>query len=213
MNLFCPWLVVVSRFIILMRKRGSTLKNKGLIATLIGVAIVVIYGVSSYNSFVSAEENVDNKFSQVDNQLKRRSDLIPNLVETVKGYAKHEQEAIDSVTQARAQLAGAKTPEDKADADQQLSGALNRLLVVVEKYPDLKANENFRSLMDSLEGTENRLAVARKDYNDEVAKYNKSVKRFPKNMLARTFGFDKKPYFEVTNEEKEAPKVDFGSDK
>lgn len=204
-----------------MKKRGSTLKNKGLIATLIGIAIVVIlglgivviYGVSSYNSLVSAQEDVDNKFSQIDNQLKRRSDLIPNLVETVKGYAKHEQEAIDSVTQARAQLAGAKTPEDKADANQQLSGALNRLLVVVEKYPDLKANENFRSLMDSLEGTENRLAVARKDYNDEVAKYNKSVKRFPKSMLAGTFGFEKKPYFEVTNEEKEAPKVDFGSDK
>ncbi len=204
-----------------MKKRGSTLKNKGLIATLIGIAIVVIlglgivviYGVSSYNSLVSAEEDVDNKFSQIDNQLKRRADLIPNLVETVKGYAKHEQEAIDSVTQARAQLAGAKTPEDKADANQQLSGALNRLLVVVEKYPDLKANENFRSLMDSLEGTENRLAVARKDYNDEVAKYNKSVKRFPKSMLAGTFGFEKKPYFEVTNEEKEAPKVDFGSDK
>ncbi|MCF8887147.1 LemA family protein [Priestia megaterium] len=197
------------------------MKNKGLIATLIGIAIVVIlglgivviYGVSSYNSLVSAQEDVDNKFSQIDNQLKRRSDLIPNLVETVKGYAKHEQEAIDSVTQARAQLAGAKTPEDKADANQQLSGALNRLLVVVEKYPDLKANENFRSLMDSLEGTENRLAVARKDYNDEVAKYNKSVKRFPKSMLAGTFGFEKKPYFEVTNEEKEAPKVDFGSDK
>ncbi|MED4254861.1 LemA family protein [Priestia megaterium] len=197
------------------------MKNKGLIATLIGIAIVVIlglgivviYGVSSYNSLVSAQEDVDNKFSQIDNQLKRRSDLIPNLVETVKGYAKHEQEAIDSVTQARAQLAGAKTPEDKADANQQLSGALNRLLVVVEKYPDLKANENFRSLMDSLEGTENRLAVARKDYNDEVAKYNKSVKRFPKSMLAGTFGFEKKPYFEVTNEEKETPKVDFGSDK
>ncbi|CAH0165575.1 MULTISPECIES: LemA family protein [Priestia] len=197
------------------------MKNKGLIATLIGIAIVVIlglgivviYGVSSYNSLVSAQEDVDNKFSQIDNQLKRRSDLIPNLVETVKGYAKHEQEAIDSVTQARAQLAGAKTPEDKADANQQLSGALNRLLVVVEKYPDLKANENFRSLMDSLEGTENRLAVARKDYNDEVAKYNKSVKRFPKSMLAGMFGFEKKPYFEVTNEEKEAPKVDFGSDK
>lgn len=204
-----------------MKKRGSILKNKGLIATLIGIAIVVIlglgivviYGVSSYNSLVSAQEDVDNKFSQIDNQLKRRSDLIPNLVETVKGYAKHEQEAIDSVTQARAQLAGAKTPEDKADANQQLSGALNRLLVVVEKYPDLKANENFRSLMDSLEGTENRLAVARKDYNDEVAKYNKSVKRFPKSMLAGMFGFEKKPYFEVTNEEKEAPKVDFGSDK
>ncbi len=204
-----------------MKKRGSILKNKGLIATLIGIAIVVIlglgivviYGVSSYNSLVTAQEDVDNKFSQIDNQLKRRSDLIPNLVETVKGYAKHEKEAIDSVTQARAQLAGAKTPEDKADANQQLSGALNRLLVVVEKYPDLKANENFRSLMDSLEGTENRLAVARKDYNDEVAKYNKSVKRFPKSMLAGTFGFEKKPYFEVTNEEKEAPKVDFGSDK
>ncbi len=191
MNLFCPWLVLVSRVIILMKKRGSTLKNKGLIATIIVLVLVVIYGVSSYNSLVSAEEDVDNKFSQIDNQLKRRSDLIPNLVETVKGYAKHEQEAIDSVTQARAQLAGAKTPEDKADANQQLSGALNRLLVVVEKYPDLKANENFRSLMDSLEGTENRLAVARKDYNDEVAKYNKSVKRFPKSMLAGTFGFEK----------------------
>lgn len=196
-----------------MKKRGSTLKNKGLIATIIVLVLVVIYGVSSYNSLVSAEEDVDNKFSQIDNQLKRRADLIPNLVETVKGYAKHEQEAIDSVTQARTQLAGAKTLEDKADANQQLSGALSRLLVVVEKYPDLKANENFRSLMDSLEGTENRLAVARKDYNDEVAKYNKSVKRFPKSMLAGTFGFEKKPYFEVTNEEKEAPKVDFGSDK
>lgn len=196
-----------------MKKRGSTLKNKGLIATIIVLVLVVIYGVSSYNSLVSAEEDVDNKFSQIDNQLKRRADLIPNLVETVKGYAKHEQEAIDSVTQARAQLAGAKTPEDKADANQQLSGALSRLLVVVEKYPDLKANENFRSLMDSLEGTENRLAVARKDYNDEVAKYNKTVKRFPKSMLAGTFGFEKKPYFEVTNEEKEAPKVDFGSGK
>ncbi|WP_374941263.1 LemA family protein [Peribacillus sp. AS_2] len=187
--------------------------KKGWIIGIVVVVLLVIYGASSYNGLVSASEDVDNKWSQVDNQLKRRADLIPNLVETVKGYAAHETEAIKAVSDARAKLAGANSTEDAIDADQELSGALSRLLVVVENYPDLKANENFKGLMDSLEGTENRLTVARKDYNDEVTNYNKMIKRFPKNMMAGAFGFDAKPYFEVTDQEKETPKVDFGSGK
>ncbi|WP_433962947.1 LemA family protein [Peribacillus frigoritolerans] len=187
--------------------------KKGWIIGIVVVVLLVIYGASSYNGLVSASEDVDNKWSQVDNQLKRRADLIPNLVETVKGYASHEKEAIKAVSDARSKLAGANSTEDAIEADQELSGALSRLLVVVENYPDLKANENFKGLMDSLEGTENRLTVARKDYNDEVTNYNKMIKRFPKNMMAGAFGFDAKPYFEVTDQEKETPKVDFGSDK
>lgn len=187
--------------------------EKGWIIGIVVVVLLVIYGASSYNGLVSASEDVDNKWSQVDNQLKRRADLIPNLVETVKGYASHETEAIKAVSDARSKLAGANSTEDAIEADQELSGALSRLLVVVENYPDLKANENFKGLMDSLEGTENRLTVARKDYNDEVTNYNKMIKRFPKNMMAGAFGFDAKPYFEVTDQEKETPKVDFGSDK
>lgn len=186
------------------------MKKSGVIS-LVAAGIILVYSIGSYNGLVSKEENVDNKWSQVDNQLKRQADLIPNLVETVKGYAKHEQSAIDSVTEARAQLAGAKTPEAKAEADQELSGALSRLMVVVEKYPDLKANENYKSLMDSLEGTQNRITVARKDYNDEVSVFNKNIKKFPKNLLANLFGFDEKTYFEVDEKDKETPKVDFGS--
>lgn len=185
--------------------------KKGWIIGIIIIAIIAIYGVSSYNGLVNASEDVDNKWSQVDNQLKRRADLIPNLVETVKGYASHEQEAIQAVSDARAKLSGANTTEETIDADQELSGALSRLLVVVENYPNLKANENFRSLMDSLEGTENRLTVARKDYNDEVTQYNKSIKRFPKNIMAGAFGFDQRPYYEVSDQDRETPKVDFGS--
>ncbi|WP_456363878.1 LemA family protein [Priestia aryabhattai] len=187
------------------------MKNKKLIISVVIAGLVVVYGVTSYNGLVVAQENVNNKYSQVDNQLKRRADLIPNLVETVKGYANHEQKAIDSVTNARAQLAGAKTPKDKAEADQELSGALSRLLVVAENYPSLKADQNFKSLSDSLEGTENRLSVARKDYNDKVTEYNNKIKRFPKNIIANMFGFDKKAYFETPEKEKEIPKVDFGS--
>ncbi|MEH6938866.1 LemA family protein [Bacillus sp. JJ664] len=188
------------------------MRNKGVWIALIIVVVLIFMGVGSYNGFVSQEENVTNKMSQVDNQLKRRSDLIPNLVNTVKGYAQQEKDVIASVTEARAKLAGAQSTAEKSKADQELSGALSRLLVVVENYPELKSNENFRALMDSLEGTENRLAVARKDYNDAVTLYNQKIKKFPGVLLAGTFGFDKKEYFEVSDTDKATPEVDFNGD-
>ncbi|MET3196458.1 LemA family protein [Bacillus sp. OAE603] len=188
------------------------MRNKGVWIALIIVVVLIFMGVGSYNGFVTQEENVTNKMSQVDNQLKRRSDLIPNLVNTVKGYAQQEKDVIASVTEARAKLAGAQSTADKSKADQELSGALSRLLVVVENYPELKSNENFRALMDSLEGTENRLAIARKDYNDAVTVYNKKIKKFPGVLLAGAFGFDKKEYFEVTDTDKATPEVDFSGD-
>ncbi|MFB7139230.1 LemA family protein [Gottfriedia sp. NPDC056225] len=188
------------------------MKNKGMWIALIIVVVLVLMGVGSYNGFVTKEETVTNKMSQVDNQLKRRSDLIPNLVNTVKGYATQEKDVIASVTDARAKLAGAQTTAEKSKADQELSGALSRLLVVVENYPDLKSNQNFQALMDSLEGTENRLAVARKDYNDAVTDYNQKIKKFPGVLVAGMFGFEKKDYFEVSEKDKATPEVDFSGD-
>ncbi|WP_172372996.1 LemA family protein [Sporosarcina jiandibaonis] len=180
------------------------------------VVILVLLGVMlvpSYNKFVTLEENVDQSYAQVENQLQRRVDLIPNLVNTVKGFAEHEREVIGDISDARARLAGAQGPEEQAAANDALSGALGRLLVVVENYPDLKANENFRQLMDELAGTENRIGVARQDYNTEVATFNKRVKRFPGNLTASIFGFDEKEYFKADEAAKEVPKVDFGDDK
>lgn len=177
--------------------------------------IIIILGVCAllfipkYNSLVTAEENVDSKWAQVENQLQRRYDLIPNLVESVKGYAKHEQEVIASITEARAQLGNAQTPEQQAIANDALNGALSRLLVVVENYPNLKADANFRQLMDELAGTENRLAVAREDYNNEVQGFNKIVKRFPGNIVASMFGFEQKEYFKASAGAEKAPAVDF----
>ncbi|AVK95560.1 LemA family protein [Lysinibacillus sphaericus] len=177
--------------------------------------IIIILGVFAllfipkYNSLVTAEENVDSKWAQVENQLQRRYDLIPNLVESVKGYAKHEQEVIASITEARAQLGNAQTPEQQAIANDALNGALGRLLVVVENYPNLKADANFRQLMDELAGTENRLAVAREDYNNEVQGFNKIVKRFPGNVVAGMFGFEQKEYFKAAAGAEKAPAVDF----
>ncbi|QUW23330.1 LemA family protein [Sporosarcina sp. Marseille-Q4063] len=179
------------------------------------VVILVLLGVMlvpSYNKFVTLEENVDQSYAQVENQLQRRMDLIPNLVNTVKGFAEHEKEVIGDISDARARLAGAQGPEEQAAANDELSGALSRLLVVVENYPDLKANENFRQLMDELAGTENRIGVARQDYNNEVATFNKRVKRFPGNLTASIFGFDEKEYFKADEAAKEVPKVDFGDD-
>ncbi|ULT57524.1 LemA family protein [Neobacillus drentensis] len=187
--------------------------KKGWLVIGIVVAVIVIFGLmfmSSYNSFVNLEEDVNQSHAQIENQLQRRLDLIPNLVNTVKGYAAHEKEVIASISDARAKLAGAKTPEEEATANDQLSGALSRLLVVVENYPNLKADQQFTQLMDELAGTENRIAVARKDYNEQVAKFNKKVKRFPGSIIAGIGGFDQKEYFKAAPQAQEAPKVDFG---
>lgn len=190
--------------------------KKGLGPIIVIVGIIVVFAViftSSYNKFVNLEENVDQSYAQVENQLQRRLDLIPNLVNTVKGYASHEKEVLTQISEARAKLAGASGPEEQAAADSELSSALSRLLVVVENYPDLKANQNFTQLMDELAGTENRIAVARQDYNTVVADYNKQTKRFPGRLVASMFGFDEKEYFKADAAANEAPEVDFGDDK
>ncbi|MFK5707767.1 LemA family protein [Lysinibacillus boronitolerans] len=173
------------------------------------LVVIALLFIPKYNSLVTAEENVDSKWAQVENQLQRRYDLIPNLVESVKGYASHEQEVIANITQARAQMGSARTPEEQAVANDALTGALSRLLVVVENYPNLKADANFRQLMDELAGTENRLAVAREDYNNEVQQFNKHVKRFPGNLMAGMFGFEQKEYFKAAAGADKAPSIDF----
>jgi len=173
------------------------------------LVVIALLFIPKYNSLVTAEENVDSKWAQVENQLQRRYDLIPNLVESVKGYANHEQEVIANITEARAQMGSASSPEEQAVANDALTGALSRLLVVVENYPNLKADANFRQLMDELAGMENRLAVAREDYNNEVQQFNKNVKRFPGNLMAGMFGFEQKEYFKATAGADKAPSIDF----
>ena len=185
--------------------------KKSSIVGLVVIAIIIIIAiiVSSYNGIVAKAEEVDNKFSIIDTQLQRRADLIPNLVNTVKGYAKQEQEIINSVTEARAKLAGATTVADKAKADDELTSALNRLMVVVENYPDLKSSQNFIQLSDELAGTENRIATARRDYNEAVKEYNLKIKKFPTNLMAGMFGYEQREYFEASEQSKEAPNVNF----
>jgi len=182
---------------------------KGWMIAVVVVVLLVVMGVSGYNGLVQMNENVNGKWAQVENQLQRRADLIPNLVTTVKGYAAHEQQAIQAVADARAKLAGAQGPAAKGQADAELGGALSRLLVISENYPNLKADQNFRGLMDELAGTENRIAVARKDYNDAVQGYNAKIQSFPTVIYARILGFGQKEYFKAAEGAKEVPKVQF----
>jgi LemA protein len=174
------------------------------------VLLALMLSGCSYNTFVSQEEAIKSQWAQVENQLQRRSDLIPNLVESVKGYAAHESGVFEAVAASRAKLAGAKTPADTIAAANEQSSALARLLLVVENYPQLKANESFNRLMDELSGTENRIAVERMRYNERVQEYNTKRRAFPSNVTAGMFGFKEYPYFQVPAEAKTAPKVDFG---
>ena len=182
------------------------------------IAIIALWGVKSYNEFVTAEENVETAWSQVENQYQRRSDLIPNLVNTVKGYAAHEQTTLEQVIAARAQATAIKLDAAQMTADQiqafndaqgQLSMALGRLMAVSEAYPDLKANQNFLELQAQLEGTENRITVARNTFNEQAKAYNVLIRRFPKSIIAQQFGFEKKPYFEAETGAEKAPTVEF----
>jgi len=190
--------------------------SKGVRNLLIALVVVVIlfggaysFFKGTYNRFVTMNEQVKASWSQVENQLQRRYDLIPNLVETVKGYAAFEKDVLIQVTNARASVGGAKTIPDQINANNQLSGALSRLLVVVEKYPELKANQNFLRLQDELAGTENRIAVERRRYNETVREYNVAIKSFPANLLAGMFGFAPAAFFEAPADAKAAPKVKF----
>ena len=190
--------------------------GKGLKTVLIilGVLLVIVIGAYSYlkgtyNSLVTMDESVKGAWAQVENQLQRRYDLIPNYVETVKGYAKHEKEVFVEVANARSKVAGATTVNDKIQANQQLSSALGRLLLVVERYPELKANTNFIRLQDELAGTENRIAVERRRFNETVKAYNIKIRSFPTNILAGMFGFEKAVFYETPKEQQQAPKVKF----
>ncbi len=181
---------------------------------LVNIALLTLMaaGLSacSYNKFTTQEEAIKQQYAEVENQLQRRNDLIPNLVETVKGYAAHEEGVFKEVADARSRLLAAQTPEQTLQAANQQSSALGRLLAIAENYPQLRANEQFNRLMDELAGTENRLSVARMRYNETVQAYNTQRRKFPSNVTAKMFGFKEYPYWEVPPEAKVAPKVNFG---
>jgi LemA protein len=186
-------------------------------AALVALGVVILGAVilggtliGDRNDLVAEREAIKSQFAQVDTVMQRRADLIPNLVETVKGMAAHEQSVIDSVTKARAQMAGAQTPAEKIAANGQIDSALSRLLVVVENYPNIKANESFQNLQVELESAENRIAIERRKYNETVQKYNTDIAIFPKNVAASMFGFQREDdYFKAEAGAKEAPKVKF----
>ena len=180
-----------------------------LIAVAAVVALLVIWAISSYNGLVSAEEGVNNKFAEIQTQLQRRTDLIPNLVNTVKGYAAHEEEIYTALADARAKMMGANTMDETIEADAELSSALSRLMVVVENYPELKANENFINLQDELAGTENRIQKARQNYNDAATAYNAKIRKFPSSIMAGIGGFEKVELFKAAPGAENAPTVEF----
>ena len=193
-------------------------KNLGWIIPVGILVLVVLWAIGGYNGMVKMDEQVQNSWANVETQYQRRADLIPNLVSTVKGYAKHEQQTLEEVVKARSEATQLKvdaenlTPEKLAafqKAQSGVSSALGRLLAVAENYPDLKANQNFLELQSQLEGTENRITVARKDFNDTAKSYNQAIRQFPNNILAGLFGFEKKSYFEAEAGSEKAPKVEF----
>lgn len=184
--------------------------SKKILIGVVGIAVILgIYGVSTYNSFVGLNEKVNNAWAQIDTDLQRRYDLIPNLVASVKGIAAQEREVFTAIADARTRYAGATTPESRAQAANQVESSLSRLLVIMENYPQLRSSEAFTGLMVQLEGSENRIAVSRKDYNNIVATFNTLLKRFPGSVFGRVFGFSTRTYFEITNEARETPKVEF----
>jgi LemA protein len=194
-------------------RRRTARRDSRLSARLYGLIIALValpLTGCSYNTFVSEEEAIKTQWAQVENQLQRRNDLIPNLVETVRGYATHEESVFKDIADSRSRLLGAKSPEDTIAAANQQTSALGRLLAVSEAYPQLRANEQFNRLMDELSGTENRIAVERMRYNEAVQKYNTDRRRFPANMTAKLFGFKEYPLFQAPPEAKQVPKVNFG---
>jgi LemA protein len=182
---------------------------KSINAAIVGIMSIALSGCS-YNKFTTQEEAIKAQWAQVQNELQRRSDLIPNLVETVKGYAGHETGIFKDIADARSRLLAAKSPEETIQAANAQTSALGRLLAVVENYPNLKADAQFSRLMDELAGTENRLAVSRMRYNERVQEYNTQRRKFPSNVTAKMFSFKEYPYWEVPAEAKQAPKVNFG---
>jgi LemA protein len=175
-----------------------------------GLLLVALYVIGTYNVFVGLRNQVNNAWSQIDVQLKRRHDLIPNLVETAKGYVKHERGTLEAVTNARAQAMGAKTVAEAAKAEGALGDALSKFMLVVENYPDLKANQNFLVVQEELSSTENKIAFARQAYNDQAMFFNNKIQMFPSNFVAGIFSFTKRDFFEVSAaEEREVPKVSF----
>ncbi|NLM50586.1 MAG: LemA family protein [Clostridiaceae bacterium] len=185
------------------------MKNKWLIVVIVLVVLLGAWVAGQYNSLVSLSTQVEQSYSNIEVQLQRRADLIPNLLNTVKGYIAHEEGVLTEIANARAKLAGASTVAEQSQANAELSSALSRLLVVVENYPTLKADTQFTSLMDELAGTENRIGVARIEYNDIVAKYNMKIRRFPGNIFANLFGFERAESFQADESSKSAPKVEF----
>ena len=186
----------------------KNLMRKAMAGTLLATVAFVFSGCS-YNRFVSQEETIKAQWAQVENQLQRRNDLIPNLVETVKGITQQEQDVFGRIADSRAKLAGARTPADTIQAANEQSAALARLLVVVENYPQLRSNESFNRLMDELSGTENRVAVERMRYNERVQEYNTSRRQFPSNVTASIFGFKEYPLFNAPPEAERVPRVNF----
>lgn len=185
------------------------MKGKGLISI---IGIIVIIGVifmTSYNGLVSLDVSADSHWSEVENQLKRRSDLIPSLLETVKGYAAHEKEVIEGISEARTRYAGASTPAEYEAAESEFANAMQGLNIILESYPELKANENFRDFQAELAGTENRIATARMRYNEVIQSYNSKIRRFPTNLIVRMFGFEQRDYFEINEEDAKVPEVNF----